>query len=55
MPFDPAPGLAMPTRTCTRYQGCDDNPIIWCETEEQQHGRQDNFASQAYWNLFSEL
>jgi polyhydroxybutyrate depolymerase len=53
--FDPAPDLAQPPRTCTRYQGCGDNPIIWCETEGQMHGRQDQFASRAYWGMFSEL
>lgn len=55
LPVEPAPGLSSPPRTCTEYQGCGAYPVIWCETEGQMHGRQDQFASRAYWYLFSQL
>jgi len=45
---DPAP--------CARYPGCDPaNPVIWCGTSGEGHGRQDQFASQVFWQLFSSL
>jgi hypothetical protein len=47
VPEDPAP--------CVRYQGCPENPIKWCGTTGEGHGRQDQYAGAAFWNFFSEF
>jgi hypothetical protein len=46
-PEDPAP--------CTRYQGCDDNPVKWCSTTGEGHNRQDPFSGAAFWDFFSQF
>jgi poly(3-hydroxybutyrate) depolymerase len=39
---------------CARYQNCDDeNPVVMCLTAEQEHGRQDALAIEAFWGFFS--
>jgi len=53
MTSDPVPEEPAP---CARYQGCDPGyPVIWCETQGKQHGRQDDLAPGAFWKLFSSL
>ena len=40
---------------CVRCQGCTENPIKYCPTSGQGHSRQDNFASQAFWDFFAKF
>lgn len=48
MPYDPAP--------CVAHQGCDPGyPVIWCQTTDKGHARQDAMAPDAFWKLFSSL
>ncbi len=47
-PYDPNP--------CVSYNGCDEsNPLVWCETSGQGHGRQDGFAPGLFWDFFESL
>jgi polyhydroxybutyrate depolymerase len=48
MPVDPSP--------CVLYQGCATGyPVQWCPTMGKQHGRQDDFAPDLFWNFFKAL
>ncbi len=41
---------------CVAYDGCDeDNPLVWCQTSGQNHGRQDGFAPGVFWDFFQSL
>jgi len=47
-PFDPSP--------CVAYDGCDAGlPVVWCQTQGQDHSRQDGLSAPAFWNFFSQL
>jgi polyhydroxybutyrate depolymerase len=48
MPVDPSP--------CVLYQGClAGYPVQWCPTMGKEHGRQDDFAPELFWNFFKAL
>jgi poly(3-hydroxybutyrate) depolymerase len=48
MPVDPSP--------CVLYQGCAAGyPVQWCPTMGKEHGRQDDFAPELFWNFFKAL
>jgi poly(3-hydroxybutyrate) depolymerase len=50
---DPEPQEPAP---CVRYQGCEPGyPVVWCPTDGEGHGRQDNYASAAFWDFFQEF
>lgn len=45
--FDPRP--------CERYTGCDDGrDVVWCQTSEQGHGRQDSLSAPAFWSFIEQ-
>ncbi len=47
-PVDPSP--------CEAYAGCDEGyPVVWCQTEGQLHGRQDQLAAPAFWGFLNAL
>ncbi len=47
-PVDPSP--------CVSYRGClPDYPVVWCETTGEEHARQDQFATPAFWHFFQGL
>lgn len=52
---DVAPVAEAPS-PCVRYQGCDPGyPVKWCQTQGQNHNRQDNLAAPGFWNFFKEF
>jgi poly(3-hydroxybutyrate) depolymerase len=45
--------------SCQKYQGCDQNPVVWCDhmgghTNGQQAG-DDKMATEGWWKFFTEL
>lgn len=43
---------AFEPRPCEAYAGCDDGrAVVWCQTSEQGHGRQDPLSAPAFWNF----
>lgn len=40
---------------CTRYQGCDTNPVVWCESKGFGHNIRGEYAPAQVWNFFQTL
>ncbi len=41
---------------CEAYAACEARlPVVWCETSEQDHSRQDGLAAPAFWDFLSTL
>lgn len=41
---------------CVAYDGCNvGTPVVWCETSQQDHSRQDSFAAPIFWDFLSSL
>jgi polyhydroxybutyrate depolymerase len=40
---------------CVRYQGCETNPVVWCESKGIGHNIRGDFAPARVWRFFQEL
>jgi len=41
---------------CVAYDGCNvGTPVVWCESSQQDHSRQDSFAAPIFWDFLSSL
>ena len=41
---------------CVAYAGCTSgNPVVWCQTANQDHSRQDALAAPVFWDFLSKL
>jgi polyhydroxybutyrate depolymerase len=42
-------------RGCVRYQGCDEAPVVWCESSGRGHDIRGSFAPPRVWRFFQSL